>query len=493
MFKHGLYALLVCASLLLQGCQSQFDKSVITFGLQSAPLTLDPHLATDASAERINRLVFRSLVNVNPVSGAEPGLATWKMLSPTHYRFTLKTTNTLFHNGKPLTSFDVRDCYKKILAKEGVSPHRGNLSHIQNIKVIDKRNIDFYLSKNDILFPDRLTVGIPDATDVTVGNGPFKIVNAESLAKVVLQRISDNQRVAFVQVKDSSVRVLKLLRGELDIIQNDLQTELIDYLRQQNTLQVLSSPGTSFSYIGFNMENAVTSSRVLRTAMSLAIDRQKIIDSLLGGRARLSHSLLPRAHWARKETLPAFSYQPDKARMMLKQVFNEQRPRIIFKTTTDPLRLRIVSVIQKQLAEVGIELDIRSYDWGTFYSDIKSGNFQVYSLSWVGINSPDIYQTVFHSQSIPPKGANRGRYRNWRVDQLLDDAFSLSESKQAMIENIEQVQRILLHDLPYIPLWFEDNIAVMSKRIQGYRLSVDGSYDALTDVRFKQPRSEKIL
>jgi len=107
-------------------------------------------------------------------------------------------------------------------------------------------------------------------------------------------------------------------------------------------------------------------------------------------------------------------------------------------------------------------------------------------LSWVGINSPDIYQTVFHSQSVPPKGANRGRYKNQQVDKLLDDAFSSEAMGQDLPVAIDAVQTILLNDLPYIPLWFEDNIAVTSKRIKNYSVALNGNYDALTNVRLIQ-------
>ena len=470
--------------ILLTGCQAETESSVIRFGLQSAPIHLDPRRATDASAERINRLIFQSLVDVDDQLRAVPGLATWQVISPTHYRFTLKADNDNFHNGKKLTTKDILACYEYILNVKNASPHQGNLAHIKNMKVIDDKTIDFYLSRDDALFPGRLSIGIPDAQSVGVGNGPFKISSANTMSDVLLQRVYDGQTVSFVHVKDPSVRVLKLLRGELDIIQNDLPAELIAYLQKQDSVDVQSGRGSTFSYIGFNMDDPLTSQWAIRKAISLAIDRNQLINTLLGGRATLSHSVLPLQHWARNKKMPTFSYQPAKAIGILKKAgySNSRRPHITYKTTTNPLRLRIATVIQKQLADVGINMEIRSYDWGTFYADIKSGNFQMYSLSWVGISSPDIYQTVFHSQSVPPKGANRGRYKNAQVDQLLDGAFSTSNNPEALISRIDSVQGILLEDLPYIPLWFENNIAVTSKRIHGYSLSLNGNYDALAKV-----------
>ena len=475
---------LLLVVIFLSGCQQDIEMSVVRFGLQSAPITLDPRMATDASAERINRLIYKALVDVDEKLETVPGLTTWQMITPVHYRFTLKPNISRFHNGAELTTQDILACYEYILDIKNASPHQGNLAHIKNIKVLDDTRVDFYLSRKDILFPSKLSIGIPSAASAGIGNGTFKIINRDSMATVILQRIADKQLFEFVHVSDPSIRVLKLLRGELDIIQNDLSSELIGYLKNKDEVLLQSNKGSTFSYIGFNMDDPLTSDQQLRKSISLAINRQQLINTLLGGRAELSHSVLPLQHWARKMKMPTFSYQPEQAKaILLKAGYDDNnRPHIIYKTTTDPLRLRIATVIQQQLSEVGIEMEIRSYDWGTFYGDIKSGNFQMYSLSWVGINSPDIYQTVFHSDSVPPKGANRGRYKNAVVDKLLDDVFSMTTDTQLLAESIDSVQRVLLEDLPYIPLWFEDNIAITSKRIQGYSLSLNGNYDALSKV-----------
>jgi peptide/nickel transport system substrate-binding protein len=83
-------------------------------------------------------------------------------------------------------------------------------------------------------------------------------------------------------------------------------------------------------------------------------------------------------------------------------------PRIVYTTSTDPFRLRLATIIQHQLSAAGFEVELRSYDWGTFYGDIRAGRFQMYSLMWVGIKLPEIFRYAFHSESRPPVGANRG-------------------------------------------------------------------------------------
>jgi peptide/nickel transport system substrate-binding protein len=100
---------------------------------------------------------------------------------------------------------------------------------------------------------------------------------------------------------------------------------------------------------------------------------------------------------------------------------------------------------------------LQSYDWGTFYGDIKSGRFQMYSLAWVGIKTPDIFRYAFHSDSLPPEGANRGRLRDASIDNLVA-AAEQGVSLEAQAVAYRQIQSRLLGLLPYIPLWYEDHV-----------------------------------
>ena len=154
----------------------------------------------------------------------------------------------------------------------------------------------------------------------------------------------------------------------------------------------------------------------------------------------------------------------------------------MYKTSSDPFRIRLATIIQSQLGEVGIEVDLRSYDWGTFYGDIKAGRFQMYSLAWVGIKSPDIFRHAFHSESFPPKGANRGRYRDPVADRLIERAAGLTPVR-AQAPAYRELQVRLLEQLPYVPLWYEDHVLVSRSALQGYALAVDGNYDGLLGVQ----------
>jgi peptide/nickel transport system substrate-binding protein len=159
----------------------------------------------------------------------------------------------------------------------------------------------------------------------------------------------------------------------------------------------------------------------------------------------------------------------------------QRRLRLSYKTSSDPFRLRLASVLQAQLAEVGNDLEIQSYDWGTFFADIKAGRFQLFGLTWVGVRLPDIFRYAFHSTSVPPDGANRGRYQNPTVDALIDAARSEPDlTRQALL--YRQLQELLHRDLPYLPLWYEHQVLVMREGLTGYGLAPDGNYDGLAQV-----------
>ena len=130
---------------------------------------------------------------------------------------------------------------------------------------------------------------------------------------------------------------------------------------------------------------------------------------------------------------------------------------------------------------MGIGVSVRSYEWGTFYGDIKAGNFQLYTLSWVGVTDPDIYYYVFHSASRPPAGANRGGYANPEVNLLLEDARRHLDPERRK-RDYARVQEILARDLPYVSLWHYDNVAVLRRRVHGFVLDPRGDLGSLREV-----------
>jgi len=468
-------------------------QTPLRFGVAQPPITLDPRHATDAASERICRLIYRALVGFNERYQPVPELARWEELSPTHYRFTLGRDGREFHDGTHLTAADVKSTYDYVLDTANASPHRGALEAVARVETPDSEHVDFHLRRPDALFPGRLTIGIVPASAAAggrlarnpVGTGPYRLSDWPDSGLLNLRRVADGAPLRFVTVPNPTVRALKLVSGEIDLLQGDMPPELLTWLRGRPGTRVRHVPGDSVAYLGFNLAEGATRDLRVRQAIAHAIDRTAILKYVFAGGGRLASSVLPPEHWAGAAGLPALAHDPQRSRELLRAAgYGTGRPlRITYKTSSDPFRVRIATILQSQLREVGIEVDLRSHDWGTFYGDIKAGRFQMYSLSWVGLKLPDIFRYAFHSSSLPPQGANRGRYRDPVVDGLIDGAET-EPQPQRRAALYGQVQRRLLDALPIIPLWSEDVTVVMRASVSGYEPATDGNYDSLAHARW---------
>jgi peptide/nickel transport system substrate-binding protein len=491
--------LLLLALVLGAGCQDA-PPTGIRMGLPTLPGNLDPRYATDAVSSRVCALLYQALTRFDEQSRPQPDMARWQRLGPRHYRFHLLPQRRPFPDGRLPDADDVRATYLSLLDPAAASPHRGTLAVIAGIEVLDAETLDFRLARADALFPGYLGIGILPAGRLAAGHdfnrepwgsGPFVFEGRRDEGHYQLRRRADGVPLSLLRVPDPTVRVLKLRRSEIDLLQNELPPELIGYLAARPELEVQRLPGTTFAYLGFNLEDPLTGDLRLRRAVAHAIDRAAIVRHLFAGNARLAEALLPPEHWAGAAGLAPHPYDPERARALVRALQRElgqgtgQPLQLEYKTSNDPFRLRLATALQAQLAEVGIRLQIRSFDWGTFFGDIKAGRFQLYSLAWVGVESPDIFRYAFHSASLPPGGANRGRFRSAEADALIGAAEAATEPHS--VAAYRGLQRLLHQQLVYVPLWYEGHVAASGPRIRGYRLNRRGDYDGLAQVQLVNP------
>lgn len=483
LFKRAAGYWLLGAAILLSGCQPDNQPRALVFAVAQAPVNLDPRYATDAASERVNHLLYQRLVEFDTASHEVPGLASWEMQDTLHYRFQLKQPTATFHDGKPLTAADVKATYDSLLQLKN-SPHTAEFKHIKRISTPDTHTIDFELNRPDPHFPARLIIGILPAGLIAsghdfghqpIGSGRFKLHSWDG--ELALIRLSDGLKVCFNEVKDPNVRVLKLKRGEADLIQGDLPPELVKYLQKQPGITVQTVVGANYSYLGLNAQAEFLRDVRVRRAIAHAIDTQAIIDKIMVSRSRQANAILPPEHYAGNPALQPYSYQPELAKQLLQSAGVKLPLTLVYKTSTDPQRVRLATILQAQMQAAGIDLQIKSLDWGTFFADVQKGNFQLSGLTWVGIKTPEIYSKVFGSGSAPPLGFNRGGYR----DPVLDVLLQKEDWPAATLRIHEQ--------LPYIPLWYEGQFAAYRSSIAAYQPMPDGNWDGLEKVVF-QPSNE---
>ena len=492
--------LAVGLALLLTSCSQRPDPRTLVMIIESSPANLDPRIGTDAQSERIDELLFDGLLTRDEHFELQPGLAErWETPDPLTYVFHLRR-GVRFHDGRPLAARDVKWTFDSLRDGTVISAKASTYRFVERIETPDDATVIFRMKEPYATLPWNVSSGaigiVPygsgrDFGRAPVGSGPFRLVRAQADSEVVIERNPDYwgekakiPRVRFAVVPDATTRALELRKGSADVAINALPADTVAELRREGSLAVEQAPGTIYAYLAFNLRDPLLKDVRVRQALAYAIDRRPLLEYLWRSMARPAESVLPPEHWAFASDLAPQSYDPKAAMRLLSEAgyapgADGVRFHLTMKTSTEESSRLLAAVLQQQLREVGIALDIRSHEFGTFYSDVVHGSFQMYSLRWIGGNEdPDIFEHVFHSASFPPKRANRSYYANPRVDALIDQARR--ETDEARRKPLyAELQRIVAHDLPYINLWYLDNVLVHSRRVRNLKLSPSGNYDFL--------------
>lgn len=493
--------------LVLSSCSGSVktEPGVVNFLIESMPTNLDPRIGIDDKSERIDSLLFDSLVELDTHRIPRADLADkWEMPDPTTYVFHLRS-GVKFHDGRPLTSADVKYTFDSILNGSVTTPKRGSLRLIKSIESPDAATVIFHLSEPDggfladICRPAFGVVPAGSGSDVAqhpIGTGPFRFVSAQQDDNVVLERNANYfrtpakvEQIRFRVVPEAVVRALELRKGTADLEMSSLAPDMIPVLRRQASLEVTEEPGTNYAYIAFNFDDPVLARREVRQALALATDREEIIRYLYRGQARLADGPLPDNSWAYEPNITRYRYDPLEAERLLDSAgFHSRaedsgmRVKLTLKTSTDESTRLLAAVLQEQWRKVGVDLELQSMEPATLGSEIGRGNFQLYTLRWIGANNdPGFYEFAFSSKRIPPMGGNRGHYRNPEVDMLLDQARVEGDMEKRR-ELFGKVEKIISEDLPYLSLWFMDNVSVHRKRISNVTISPTGDYDFLREI-----------
>lgn len=495
--------LLEASALAVTSCHRQrSDPGTVVFLIESSPTSLDPRVGTDAQSEHIDQLLFDGLVERDASFRVKPGLADgWEQPDPLTVIFHLHP-NVHFTDGRPLTSRDVLWTLRSMRDGTVITAKGASYASVASMEAPDPLTVVLHLKQPDNFLLTNLSSGamgiVPygsgrDFWRHPVGSGPFRFVSQEIDKEVVVERNPQGwnrqgdgniQRVRFAVVPEPITRALELRKGSADLESNSLLPDMLPVLAREKNLAIESTAGTQVQYLAFNTIDPILRDARVRQAIACAIDLRLILRTLQDGRARQAVSLLPATHWAWTGDVDRYNFDPSRAERLLDEAGYPRkgggvRLHMTLKTSTDEGTRQLAATLQQQLAAVGIDLDIRSYETATYIQDLNRGSFQIYALRWVGGNEqPDIFAYAFSSARIPPKGANRGRYGNPELDALLDDA-SRSTDQERRRQDYVKGQQILARDLPAFNLWYKDSVVVHNRRISGISISPSGSFEFL--------------
>ncbi|MFZ2586589.1 MAG: ABC transporter substrate-binding protein [Alphaproteobacteria bacterium] len=463
-------------------------SKLLVVAVSSAPKSLDPALATDAAGARLLQLTNPALLKIDSQFQPTPLVAERCTANTTFTVFTCTLpTGWAFHNGTALTSTEVKG-WLEYLQRTPRSPLSGVLADVRMESptptllrfTLPRTTLGFLTTLADIPLapaPTNDTLGEPRA-----GLGLYKLGATDTLGSVTLIPTKpSNQPLTFLPLSDPTTRLLKLKRGEVDVVLNDIPPELATWATRQGW-NVVNTPSSSYSYLALNFRNEYVANHHIRHALQQAIHTAALRQYLLGGMATYAGTLLPPNHPAAWNA-PEPAYNPREAFDALDDMglvgdANSPRFELTLLTSTDALSQKVAQVIQDDVLKIGIQIKLRPLEWGAFYEALKAGRFDMALASWTGLMPPDFVVKTFHSTMAPPKGMNRGRVNLPQLDAALDN-LAAATTPQAQTEAAITAQKLQTETLPYIPLYRRNHILITLPSLTGCTVPMDGGYGGL--------------
>ncbi len=512
--RYFLVLVIVLIQLFSLSCR-RANSDIVTVAL-SDPFTGFDTLTTeksDAAAERVRNLIFNGLVRKNSSFDYEGELANEIKTSEDGKTITfILRDNVKFHDGKPLTSADVKYTfdelfrtkgYKSFAFFEAAGKDKPPVPHIASIETPDTRTVVFNLEKaalkNQLLSN---LVAIPIVADGSsaqlrsqpVGTGPFKFLSFDQSQNTVdLEAYQDywdgSPKVAKLRVKtvtDASALQAELQSGGVDIapVPSNLPPDTIRQLGTLPNLNMQQFDGSNIQYIGLNTTSPPLDNIKIRQAIGYGIDREKIIKELLSGQAKIAYSILPEGSWAYTPGTK-YNYDPDRARQLLKEAGYKNEP-ITFKFSSgNAAYSSYAQAIQNMLVEVGLNIQIETLDPNTIRENLAKGQFQMNTGAWIGGNQDPLFlKDLFTTGKIPGEGVsccNRSRYSNSEVDKILEEAINEPDRTRAK-DLYMRAWTSISNDLPLVPLWYPANMSIANKRIGNIKINASGDWGFLKDI-----------
>ncbi|MEK4360744.1 peptide-binding protein [Paenibacillus sp. FSL M7-1455] len=492
------------------------DGGTLTFGSTSDIVSVNPIYVQDTASGDAEQFLFAKIFDIDRSGkvAVEPwSLAAEPMkISENGLEYTVKLKdNAKWSDGQPITADDAVFTIETVRNPKAGAPGITGFDKVSKVEKVDDHTFKVTLKEVYAPFQYVLAMEIipkhvlkdvkPEemqkyvyGTDPakTVTSGPWKWTEWKQKEYLTFEANPDYwgpkphiQKVVYKIYADQNTEVQALIKGDIDLA-NGVPVTQLEVLKSKDNLSVDPTPGPQYEYIGLNHKAdnfkdkyVPWSSPKTRQAMAYALNRQGMIDNVLKGIGSVMDAPFLPGSWADpKEAATHYDYNPEKAKQLLAEdgwkpgkdgILEKDGHRFSFElqyNAGNSRREGVATVIQQNLADVGIEVKPKALDFSAWVDqNLNPGKFEAVLIGW-SLNNPDPDQeTIFGSKFTPPTGQNNVWYNNPELDKLWQQGTStVDQAKRAEI--YKEAAKILSTDLPYIFMYQYGAPTAMSKKIK---------------------------
>ena len=479
----------------------------LVIGLVAEPTSLDPGQLTDINSMKLLGAMYDTLVRFKPDSfDLAPSLATsWDISSDLMlYTFKLRP-GVKFHDGTDFNADAVKFTYDRLLdpngpyADTGPFPFApGYYGSIAETIAVDPLTVQFRLNRQDaslinaftlntgrIVSPQAVKTSRKNFAQNPVGTGPFKFVSWDHNVRITLTANPDYwdgapalSQLIFRPLVDEQTRITEFLSGGVDVI-FDVPPDNIGQVKGNPDAVFLEQPGPHVWWVTLNVQKPPFDNVLVRRAVNYAVNKDALTQDILKGTGTPSVGPIPPAiGWAYTDQVTQYNYDPDRAQELLKQSGVLMPINVTFWVTESGSGMQspktMGTAIQADLAAIGVNAQIPTFEWGAFLNRYGSGlgdEASMAELSWM-FDSGDpahMLPNNLYGPACSPKGFNGGCYQNSNVDLLMNAALKINDREQRGAV-YRQIQQIVADDAPWIFVDNQIQNAATSTRVNGLKL-----------------------
>lgn len=472
---------LLFSIIMLCGCQQETHQELKVL-IDPKPASLHPRHSLDATSQHINALIFRALVQFDPKFNVLPDLAEkWEFLDGGKKIRFLIQKNQFDHQHEIISPERVARCLENYRIGRPVSPFAGAFPLWEGTKwdgnsvTVELTHPDPYFLNNTHILKYFTSTQSSDPCPKKVDNSslvgnsfylyPSTYIDQNELA--IQPSKPKFMPIRFFFILDDINKMLKLIRGEIDVAINTFSPSQRNWLENtySDKFNFVDQAGTKVSYLSFNLKDPILKNQKVRKAIALAIPRKDIVQYKYKGNASMAQSLLSPLLKEPGES-SEIQYDPKLSETLLDEAGFSRKDRYRFslryKTTPAREGIETARIIQNYLNPIGIEIVVEVVEPSTYFASLRKGSFQLASPRWLGIKDASIlYKTLRSDQS-----SNRSGYSNPEVDRALEKLIAepILSRRKTLIQDIEKHVR---EDFPYLPLWFWTNTFIYKKEFKG--------------------------